>query len=186
MALNSTPVAATPTHRRSAGGHTVLVRSATEPDSPLVNYRWRIWDRLASGWLSTHLDAQLAAGRSPDHGRLRAVRAAVLVDPSARAKLANYWEHLLERASTAPAAIGGRAPLAREQILAARPEIVELGSALRANSPVPARGVALATVLLTDGTGPVYSRHSRRDLRAELRTTIRRLDPASELIGSAN
>jgi hypothetical protein len=179
MALNNVPTQAPPTP--TSGGHTVLVHSAPEPDSPLVQYRWRLWDRLASGWFSAHLDAQLAAGRSPERGRLRAVRAAVLVDPSNRAQLAAYWEHLLERAHSAPAVVGGPIPLAREQILTARPEIVELSAALRARSPVPVRGVAQATMLLTDGTGPVYSRHSRRDLRAELRTAIARLDPASEL-----
>jgi hypothetical protein len=180
MAMNSIPIQAPPIPTN--GGHTVLVHSAPDPDSPLVHYRWRLWDRLASGWFSAHLDAQLAAGRSPERGRLRAVRAAVLVAPSNRAQLAGYWDHLLERAHSAPAVIGAPIPLAREQILAARPEIVELSAALRARLPVPVRGVAEATVLLTDGTGPVYSRRSHRDLRSELRTAIARLDPATELM----
>lgn len=180
MALNNVSTQAPPIP--SSDGHTVLVHSASEADSPLVHYRWRLWDRLASGWFSAHLDAQLAAGRSPERGRLRAVRAAVLVAPSNRAQLAGYWDHLLERARLAPAVIGGPIPLARAQIVAARPEIVELSAALRVRSPVPVRGVAQATELLTDGTGPVYSRRSHRDLRAELRTAITRLDPASELM----
>ena len=44
---------------------------------------------------------------------------------------------------------------------------------------MPARGVAIATLLLTDGTGPVYLRRSQVDLRAALRTAVACLDPST-------
>jgi hypothetical protein len=52
--------------------------------------------------------------------------------------------------------------------------------AQRLASPLPreARGVALVRLLLTDGTGPLYSRRSREDLGA----AVRRARAALEVI----
>jgi hypothetical protein len=49
--------------------------------------------------------------------------------------------------------------------------------------PVPARGVAMANWLLTDGAGPLYSRLCGTDLSAALRRVIELLDPAAALAG---
>jgi hypothetical protein len=45
------------------------------------------------------------------------------------------------------------------------------------------RGIALASVLLTDGAGPVHDVRCQLDLRAMVRTAIRYLDPANEVGG---
>jgi hypothetical protein len=47
---------------------------------------------------------------------------------------------------------------------------------------VPARGVAMASHLLSDAAGPVYSRRSLVDLRAALQEAIRQLDPWTALL----
>jgi hypothetical protein len=156
-------------------GRTVLVAG---PD------RWelvqsRIQDRLLAHWRALDLDEQLAAGRSPGTDRLRAVRAGMLIAPAQRRRLAASWADL-RTASTGPARrrpVG--VPLQRARINAARDDIQRLVDALRAPGPASARGVALANLLLTDGTSPVYQRHSPVDLPAALRAAVRHLDPLS-------
>ncbi|MGA3146371.1 MAG: hypothetical protein ABSF33_02715 [Acidimicrobiales bacterium] len=47
--------------------------------------------------------------------------------------------------------------------------------------PVPARGVAAANRLLTDGTGPIDNSSSTTDLVAAVREVVELLDPAMSL-----
>jgi hypothetical protein len=156
-------------------GRTVLVAG---PD------RWelvqsRIQDRLLAHWRALDLDEQLAAGRSPGTDRLRAVRAGMLIAPAQRRRLAASWADL-RTASTGPARrrpVG--VPLQRARINAARDDIQRLVDALRAPGPASARGVALANLLLTDGTSPVYQRNSPVDLSAALQAAVRHLNPLS-------
>jgi hypothetical protein len=76
-------------------------------------------------------------------------------------------------------------PLRAAAILAAEPAIGELMECLTAALPVGARGVAMASVLLTDPTSPVYSRRGSRTLDDRLRAAIAQLDPAQPLMGAA-
>jgi hypothetical protein len=96
-----------------------------------------------------------------------------------RDALARDWEHLLDVARRAPTPA---VPLCRDRIAAAEPGIRELAACLRAPLPVPAQGVAAATVLLTDATGPLYHRRSRAALDDLLREAIAELDPARPLL----
>ena len=149
-----------------------------------TSHRWAIArsgpvDRLLVRWRTPALDAQLAAGRPAEHDRHRAVRAGMLVDPASRGALAGHWEELLARAARPPRPSDARVPLVRPRILAADADIRRMIAALRASAPVPARGVAIASRLLTDGTGPLYNVKSAMDLRALVRSAIRQLDPAA-------
>jgi hypothetical protein len=56
---------------------------------------------------------------------------------------------------------------------------------LTAPLPVGARGVATASVLLTDPTSPVYSRRSPGSLADRLQAAIIALDPAQPLMQAA-
>jgi hypothetical protein len=147
--------------------------------------RSRIRDRLLAHWRALDLDEQLAAGRSPGTDRVRAVRAGMLIAPAHRRRLAASWADLLAR-TTGPAArrLPVGVPLQRARIDAAREDIQRLVDALRAAGPASARGVALATLLLTDGTGPVYQRASPVDLPAALQAAVRHLDPLSAFTDS--
>ena len=178
LIATSVPVAS----RRPADQGTVVVVIDASDSRALVASRRRRWDQILVKLRSRSLDDQLASGVSPDDSVPRAVRAVALVAPDARHALARDWEDLLDRARGPQPVLGARVPLPRERILAAENEIRELIASLRANSPVPARGVAMANVLLTDGTGPVYSRRCDRDLRAAVRDAIHHLDPSAELI----
>ena len=164
---------------------TALLLDDADGSVRFVVRRRRFRDRLRARVRAGALDQQLAHGAAPDDGRARALRADLLVRPEAREQLARHWEDLLGLARRPRTGPGPWVPLPRARILAAEDEIRELAAALRASRPVPARGVAMATVLLGDGTGPVYRRgRDATDLRATVREAVRHLDAATALLAS--
>jgi len=106
--------------------------------------------------LGARLDRRLAAGAPPEQSRLLAVRAAQLVRPAARRRLARHWDHLAARARRPVSPLDSRVPIAPARLDAALPHVQRIADLLRADQPVSARGVAIAATLLTDGAGPVY------------------------------
>jgi hypothetical protein len=60
----------------------------------------------------------------------------------------------------------------RSRLRAAEADIRAMIDVLRDSLPVPARGVAIANRLLTDGTGPLYSARNGEDLQAAVRSAI--------------
>jgi hypothetical protein len=163
---------------------TVLLGSTAPRCSGFVVHRCYPWDRVLARLHALALDADLASGYPADNDRLHAVRAGMLVEPGSRERLARHWEGLLLRAERPRGANDPRVPLARARILAADEDIRQLVRDLRAGLPVPARGVAMANLLLIDGTGPVYNVRSERDLRMAIRDAIHYLDPSSALEAS--
>jgi hypothetical protein len=144
-----------------------------------------LWDRALVSVRGASLTARLAAGASPESGRLIALRARALVVPAQRQRLASDWDRLVSVASERPPAVA-RVPLRRDRIVAAEADIRELQRSLRACAPVPARGVAMASKLLVDGAGPVYNRNSRIDLRAAVQEAIQHLDPSTALLPTSS
>lgn len=59
-----------------------------------------------------------------------------------------------------------RVPVCRARIRRSAPQLAALASQLTAPGPVPARGVAMVGLLLTDGLGPLYRPACREDLGA--------------------
>jgi hypothetical protein len=141
----------------------------------------RLWDRAVASSRAGRLDACLAAGVPPESGRLVALRAAALVVPARRQRLASDWDRLVRLAHERPATLA-RVSLCSEGIVAAEEDIGELQRSLRADVPVPARGVAMASTLLTDGAGPLYNRNSPVSLSVAVREAIRHLDPTTALL----
>lgn len=140
-----------------------------------------LFDNIVLRLNRARLDADLAAGRSPETSPRHAVRARVLVAPRMRHALASNWEHLLSTAQGPRRGPTNRAPIRRERVHCAQTEIRELITALRATGPIPARGVAIATRLLTDGCGPIYNRDASDDLTATLVLALEHLDPTQPL-----
>ena len=126
------------------------------------------------GWT---LDRRLAAGCPPESSRLLAVRALRLVSAKSLTELARNWVDVLDRVDHAPIPGDPSVPLCRDRVIAARPEIERLLCALAAPLPKPARGVATASWLLRDGSGPLYNHRCSEDLRDALRAAISQLDP---------
>ena len=130
---------------------------------------------------SLTLDAELAEGHAPDTDRLRMVRAEVLTAPLVRLELAKAWGGVLAR-STRPASVGpARIPLQYQQVRAAEAGIRRLATGLRSPGAVNVQGVAMASLLLTDGTGPLYNPARSADLRGEVEAAADHLDPMTLL-----
>jgi hypothetical protein len=127
------------------------------------------------------LDADLAAGRPPESSPRHAARASRLVRPRMRRTLAANWEHLIVTAQGPAGGRSNRAPISRERVRRAESEIRELITALRAAGPIPARGVAIATRLLTDGCSPIYNAKASDDLAATVALAVEHLDPTTPL-----
>ena len=158
-------------------------------ESPVLWPRRRLGDGILARVFGASLDTLLAVGCAPESSRLLTARARQLVALPERRTVARSWEHLLrvaqrapERRATRSLAAAAAVPVRAERIVSAEPAIRELVSRLAAPLPVPARGVAMARLLLSDATGPVYSRRSRADLTAEVAAAAAQLDPALPLM----
>lgn len=154
-------------------------RGALVLGDPLVLRPRRVADGLLARAVGASLDRQLAAGCAPEATPLLAARAQDIVSLPSRQALAANWDHLLRAA---------RRPMTRTnfvragQIAAAEPAIRELVRRLTTALPVAAQGVAMASVLLTDASGPVYNPHGSVTLPAALEAAITQLDPALPLM----
>jgi hypothetical protein len=170
------------------------MRSTLLTGDPLEMLPRRFGDRVLARVFGASLDEALARGRAPESSRLLAARAQDIVSLRKRRSVAGSWEHLLavaRRAQPAPrvelavltgAGPRGAVPVCADQIIAAEPAIRDLISRLTARLPVPARGVALARVLLANASSPVYSRLAPRTLDAALEAAVAQLDPALPLL----
>ena len=151
---------------------------------PLILRPCRLADRLLARAFGASLDRELAGGRSPEASRLLAARAQDIVSPRRRQALAGNWGHLLGAAHRTRGRRNPAVPVRGDRITAAEPAIRELIRLLATPAPIPARGVAMAIVLLTDGTGPVYRRQAGGTavLAAAVEAALAQLDPAAPLM----
>ena len=170
--------------REGANARYVIIDGDPTGFGALGGHRCRAADRIAAWALGTSLDRKLAAGCPPESARLLAVRSREIVQLASRRRLAGYWERVVRVAGS-----GKRptlaVPLSRARVFAAEPEIRELAGLLRAPLPVSARGVAMASLLLTDGGGPLYRGVSRASLSDQLHAAIAWLDPELPLVADA-
>lgn len=146
----------------------MLVLLAEANGSPAVK-RVRPWDRMVTRCLAARLDRELAAGVAPDSSAVLALRAQRVTRPGARRDLAESVERALVVGMRPAAARSPAVLLCRDKVREAAGELRELVGCLVAPGPVPARGVALVRILLSDGGGPLYRSHSTCDLRARVR-----------------
>jgi hypothetical protein len=151
----------------------------------LLTRRCRSWHRAGARLLASSLDRRLAAGHAPEADLLSATRAQTLVSPERRRALAANWEHLLEVAAHRPLRYRRGAPLCCDRIATADTAVRAMVVALLAPLPVSARGVAMASRLLSDGAGPLYNRLSSVDLVGAVREVTEQLDPRVSLVATA-
>ncbi len=160
--------------RTCKGGATLLL---IDPDSPhqLRAAGNRTWTRLAVRLLASSLDRQLAEGRPPESNRLLAARAQVLVAPAMRADLAANLARVVARSRWAPVVRSPKVPLNRNSIVACDPVLQVALDALVAPRPMLARGIAIISQLLSDGTGPLYNNRGAGELHDTLSEAIGQL-----------
>lgn len=135
----------------------------------------RPWDRLLAQARASSLDRQLAAGRPPRSSHALAIRARELVSPAARRELAQCWANVLDQAARRPVPVSPRAPLRHGAVIAVREDLREMILVLTSGLPIGARGAAMASWLLSDGTGPLYNHRSRAELGAAAREATRQM-----------
>jgi hypothetical protein len=168
------------------------MESTVEYLDPFLMRPRRLGDGVLARVFGASLDVSLAAGCPPESSRLLAARARDIVSLRRRRSMAGSWEHVLRVAHRAQRAghAGSRAtaaavPVCADRLVAAEPAIRDLMNRLAAPLPVPARGVAMARVLLTDATSPVYRRRADVALGDAVAAAAAQLDPALPLLASA-
>ncbi len=109
----------------------------------------------------------------------------MLVSPAIRCELAQNLANLLVQAHTPSGMRNPRVQLNRGCIVACEPEIHEMINAVLTPLPTSARGTAMVSWLLTDGTGPLYNRRCSAELGTALTRAIAQLDPSVFLVSSA-
>jgi hypothetical protein len=135
----------------------------------------RFWDRWLARAYAPSLDNQLAAGWPPGTSRLLALRAQEITSPAGRGELVRGWGYVLDRARRPAVPRTPRAPLCRDQIAAAEGDVRTMLAVLACPLPISARGAAMASVLLGDGTGPLHNPHSDLELAAVVRDATREM-----------
>jgi hypothetical protein len=148
----------------------------------LIVRRVRLWDRILTRVLASSLDGQLAAGNAPESTHLLATRAEQLASVRTRRELARDFEQMLELISREATARSPRIRVCRESITDVAPDLREMLTKLETPLPTSARGVAMARVLLTDGTGPLFNRHSSTNLRGAIHDATVQLDSAGSAV----
>jgi hypothetical protein len=140
-------------------------RATRESDDLLVADRPRVRDRITARWRSRRLDLALAAGTPAEAAAALALRARQLTDLPHRRSLATALRGIVAQAYEAARPSYPRVVPSRSSVAAASDELSRLADALYEPGPVAARGVAQARILLTDGTGPLYSPSSPASVR---------------------
>jgi hypothetical protein len=162
-------------------GPTTLLLIDPDNRNQLVPLRNRVWIRFVARVCASTLDRELAQGRPPESSRLLAARAQVLVSLAMRVELASNLAHVLREARRPPIMRDRRAPLNRDSIRGCETEIRQACDALLTPFSTPARGAAIISWMLRDGTGPLYNRHRSADLHIALAEASARLNPFSPL-----
>lgn len=104
------------------------------------------------------LDELLAAGVDPGGSAELRVRAARLTAPRSRRRIARTLRQIVDDAQHAVRALlAPTAPLRSPDIRAAAPELRLLARRLAGSGPVRTEGAALARLLITAPTSPIYA-----------------------------
>jgi hypothetical protein len=131
---------------------------------------------LGARIFGSSLDEHLADGDQPDAHPLLSARALQLSSWQLRRSIADSWLDILIQARQKLTPFDPRIPVVRRRVVEADDQIRAVADALVAPLTT-ARGVAMASSLLTDGAGPLYNPGSTTDLRSALGDVLRQLDP---------
>ena len=123
------------------------------------NHRPSLALRARVRWNAAQLDAALADGAAPGASKALALRAQQLAEPKHRARIAKSIHRLLdlaERGRAAHVSLTG-VPFRPDRVANSRSQLLELADRLEAGDTPPAQGLAMANLLVEDGTGALYA-----------------------------
>jgi hypothetical protein len=143
--------------------------------APQPSWRLRVRVRCSAG----ALERRLADGANPLASPTLALRARQLLDRRTRRSLARSINVLVRSAQETRRRARFRTGVAVDAaaVQAADSDLRALAERLLDDQPVAERGVAMASVLLRDGCGPVYDPNAPLPLRYCVRMALLCLDP---------
>jgi hypothetical protein len=130
--------------------------------------------RLRVRWNAAQLDAALADGADPGASKALALRARQLEDPKHRAAIAKSIRYLLEltEGGAATQLTLTRAPFQPDRVEHSRPGLMELADRLEAVESPAVKGLAMANLLVEDGTASLYAHGASDPLRPAVDATL--------------
>jgi hypothetical protein len=151
--------------RRSAG------RGRSESTAELLEPRFVV--RLRARASRLKLDRALAGGADPSASPLLAARAAQLVDPSTRKRIAGCLEQFAFTADRPPSRVK-TLPL-RGAVRPNQDALLHIARTLRDGQLQYARGIAMLELVLADGAGPAYTDPTGDGLAHQLALAVQAL-----------
>lgn len=148
---------------------TLVMKAA--PEGLFVAQRVGLRDRFAARLRSRDLDLELAAGTPAEATPAIALRARRLTALADRRAKAATLRRLLREACEETVRSHVKVRPSRG-VVAAADALTELADALAQPGPVAARGAAEASLLLTDGTGPLYNSATTASLESRARSAL--------------
>jgi hypothetical protein len=160
----------------------ILLQDRRAGSKNVVAHHVRRADRIAARLRGLDLDRQLAAGNPPESSAALTLRAQKLLRPAERKRMARGLRGLVRQAQRPPSVPAG-VPLARGEVLDAAAQINRLADRLDGAGPVDVRGLARARLLITDGTGPLYSGRQTGDVGNAVDKALDELSADYETVG---
>jgi hypothetical protein len=135
--------------------------------------------RLRTRWQRDGLDEKLAYGADPTASGELALRASQLRSRKGRVEIATGIERVLHEVSDQwPPVVSQIVPVHHSAVRENAGDIYALTRRLRGGAPIDVRGAAIASRLISDGSGPLY-RHGSGDLAHAVRAARLALDPVA-------
>lgn len=158
---------------------TTLLLAEREDTTFISARRLRLRDRMAARLLTWRLDGLLARGASPDSTPALSLRARRLIGRRERSMLAGSFQRVQREARRRQHPWDAAVPICGQQVQECGELFDELSERLMEPAPVHARGVALARLLISDGSSPLYARDGaelERALQAAISAIVFELD----------
>jgi hypothetical protein len=149
------------------------------PMSPPLKLRRRptLRARLCTAWRAPELDEALASGADPLASDELALKAAQLVKPATRVKLAKSLELIVEQVATRGPSPPGPTILRREPIARNRRVLLALARRLRSDGLHCLPGLAMADRLIGFGDTPLYMALDSLQLMYRVEEVLAALEP---------
>jgi hypothetical protein len=142
----------------------------SRPRPRRLGLRARVWLK------SLELDTALAGGANPTQSDELALRAKQLTEPGRGRELAEAITHVIEIADRNNRAATPPAPLRPRQIQTNRTLLFELAKRLRGPRPSNLKGLAMTSLMLENGRGPLATDGSPATLERAVRACLSALD----------